>query len=430
MNATPSSRLPAARSIAERASTAPSTSAEALRRSLAACTAEGLAAEVVGACFGPAVVTAWGIELGASPLLLGVLWGLPHFGHVFQLPAAWVTSWFGRKRVAVAVQALARQVTLPIAALPFVDLSIDTKRALLVALFALSSLLSVIGHNAWLAWMGDLVPARSRGTYFGRRTAVCTAVGMVATLVVASSLDTGRNNTLLGPVLSVVLVARSIAGAMTTAFMARQHDPPHVDRAPRLADVALPLADRAYRRLLAYGATWGVATGLTASISAVLTLRALGLGFSGIAIYATTVALLRVVTTPLWGRTLDRIGGRPVLVLCSLGAALSSLSWVGVSYGLPWLIALDALATGLLLGGQELAFFTLPLATAPRDRRPLFAAASLTVSGVAYGGSSILGGLLAGSMSISTLLLLSTGWRLAAAFFAARLRCPPGRSSA
>jgi hypothetical protein len=424
MNERSSSCLSASQEFVSRPSTIeePVSSAKRLRTSLAACSAEGLAAEIVSVCFGPAVIAAWGLELGASPLLLGVLWGLPHFGQVFQLPAAWVTTIFGRKRVAVTLQALARQVTLPIAALPFVDVSIDTKCTLLIALFGLSSLLSVVGHNAWLAWMGDLVPEQVRGVYFGRRTAMCTAVGAPASLALASLLDTGRAHTLLGPVLAAVLVTRSLAGAMTTAFMSRQHDPPRTETPPRLADVTLPLADRAYRRLLAYGAAWGIATGLTASISAVLTLRALGLGFSGIAIYAATVALLRVVTTPLWGRTLDRIGGRRVLVLCSFGAALSSLSWLGVSWGLPWLIGIDALVSGLLLGGQELAFFTLPLAAAPSDRRPLFVAASLTVSGVAYGLSSVAGGVLAGSLSLSTLLLFSTSWRLIAAIVAYRLR--------
>jgi hypothetical protein len=392
-----------------------------LRSSLVACSAEGLVSEVVGACFGPAVVAAWGVELGASPLLLGVLWGLPHFGQVFQLPASWVTSFWGRKRVAVVVQALARQVTLPIAVLPFVDLSVAWKRAILLTLFGLSSVLSVIGHNAWLAWMGDLVPERMRGAYFGRRAAMCTAVGMGATLAVGSSLDTGHAHTLLGPVLAGVLVARSLAGAVTTALMSKQHDLPRKERPLRLVDVLLPLTDKRHRGLLTYGAAWGIATGLTASTSAVLTLRALGLGFSGLAMYAAVVALLRIVTTPFWGRTLDRIGGHPVLVLCSIGVALSSFSWMGAASGAPWLICVDALVSGLLLGGQELAIFTLPLSTAPSERRPLFAATSVMVSGVAYGLASIAGGMLIGSLSLSTMLLLSTGWRLAAAVVALRL---------
>jgi hypothetical protein len=43
------------------------------------------------------------------------------------------------------------------------------------------------------------------------------------------------------------------------------------------------------------------------------------------------------------------------------------------------------------------------------------------VGGVAYGLASIVGGMLVGSLSLLTLLLLSTGWRLAAAFVALRL---------
>jgi hypothetical protein len=398
-----------------------------LRASLAACSAEGLAAEVVGACFGGAVLTAWGVELGASPILLGVLWGLPHFGQVFQLPASWVTTYFGRKRVAVVMHAIARQITLPIAALPFVQMSIDAKRAILVTLFALSSLLSVLGHNAWLAWMGDLVPARVRGAYFGRRTAMCTAIATIASLAVASALDAGRVHALLGPVLGAVLVARSIAGALTTFLMLRQHDSTREERPPALADVALPMADPAYRKLLAYRAAWGVATGLTASIAAVFTLKALGLGFFGVAVYAAIVAVLRVITTPLWGRALDRVGGRPVLVACSFGAALSSLSWVGATTGAAWLIGVDALVCGLLLGGQELAVFTLPLAAAPSERRPLFAAASVMVGGVAYGLSSVAGGVLAGALSVRTLLLLSAACRMIATLLATRLEEPRAR---
>ncbi|HVH45768.1 MAG TPA: MFS transporter [Labilithrix sp.] len=398
-----------------------------LRTSLAACSAEGLAAEVVGACFGNAVVTAWGVAVGASPLLLGVLWGLPHFGQVFQLPASWVTSRFGRKRVAVVMHSLARQITLPIAVLPFVDASIDVKRAVLVTLFALSSLLSVIGHNAWLAWMGDLVPARVRGAYFGRRTAMCTAVATVASLAIAFALDAGRVHSVLGKVLAATIVGRSLAGAVTTVLMLQQHDPSGRNVTPALRDLTLPITDRAYRKLLAYRGAWGIATGLTASLSAVFTLRALGLGFFGVAMYAAVVAVLRVFTTPLWGRALDRAGARPVLVACTLGAALSTLAWVGATAGSAWLIAIDALVCGLLLGGQELAVFTLPLASAPSERRPVFAAASVMVGGVAYGLSSVAGGALAGSMSVRTLLVLSSACRLLATVLATRLEEPRAR---
>jgi hypothetical protein len=392
----------------------PSHERGSLRASLAACSAEGLAAEVVGACFGNAALTAWALELGASPLLLGVLWGLPYFGQVFQIPALWVTSHLGRKRAAVLAHSLARQITLPIAALPFVDVPVDAKRAIVVGLFALSSLLSVLGHNAWLAWMGELVPARIRGAYFGRRTAMCAIAATLASLAIGSALDAGRLHASLGYVLAGILVVRSVAGALTTVLMLRQHDPVAVAATPRVRDFAVPIADRAFRKLLGYRAAWGVATGLGASLSAVFMLRALGLGFVGVGLYSAGVAALRVVTTPLWGRMLDRAGGRRVLVACSAGAAVSSLAWVFATRGSAWLIAVDALLSGLLLGGQELAVFTLPLAAAPSARRPLYAATSVMIGGVAYGLASVGAGALADVVSLRTILVASAVWRVLA----------------
>lgn len=370
-------------------------------------------AEIAAACFGNAVLTAWAVELGASPLLLGVLWGLPYFGQIFQVPALWVTSHLGRKRAAVLTHALARQVTLPIAVVPFLSVSIDTKRTVVVGLFALSSLLAVLGHNAWLAWMGELVPARVRGAYFGRRTAVCAVAATLASVVIASTLDTGMHHRSLGFVLAAIVVARSLAGAVATVLMLRQHDSASPPVPPRIEDFVQPLADRAFRKLLAYRAAWGIATGIGASMSAIYMLHSLGLGFVGVAMYSAGVAFLRVTTTA-WGRMLDRAGGRRVLVACSFGAAVSSLAWVFATESSAWLIAVDAIVSGLLLGGQELAVFTLPLAAAPKGKAPLYAATSVMVGGVAYGGASIAAGALADAVSFRTIILASIVWRVVA----------------
>jgi hypothetical protein len=389
-----------------------------LRRSLIACTEEGLLAEVVSACFGNAVLAAWAVELGASPILVGVLWGLPYFGQVLQIPALWVTSRLGRKRACVLTNAIARQVMLPVAILPFVDVSLDAKRSLVAGAFAISSFLSILGNNAWLAWMGDLVPGPVRGAYFGRRAALCAVVATVAALAVGVALDLGRLHAHLGLVLAAILVVRSVAGAWTTVLMLRQHDPDGEAPPPCLRDVARPIAERAYRRLLAYRGAWGVATGLGASLSALYVLRTLGLGFFGVAVYSALVAALRVVTTPLWGRTLDRAGARPVLVMCSFGAAVSSFAWVLATHGSVWLIGVDAVVSGLLLSGQELAVFTLPLAAAPSRSRPIYAATSVMVGGVAYGGASVLAGLAAEVVSARTVFVAGAIWRLVAAIVA------------
>src|SRR5262245_13699951 len=69
-----------------------------LRRSLRACTAEGLVTEVIGACAGGAVLTGWAIHLHASALVTGLVVALPHMAQLLQLPAAWCTARLGHRR--------------------------------------------------------------------------------------------------------------------------------------------------------------------------------------------------------------------------------------------------------------------------------------------------------------------------------------------
>jgi len=92
-----------------------------LRRSLRASTAEGFGAELVNAFAGPTILTGWALHLGATPLQVGALGALPQLAQLVQLPSAWATALFGRRRVAIAAVGLARQALLPLALLPFLN---------------------------------------------------------------------------------------------------------------------------------------------------------------------------------------------------------------------------------------------------------------------------------------------------------------------
>jgi hypothetical protein len=117
-----------------------------------------------------------------------------------------------------------------------------------------------------------------------------------------------------------------------------------------------------------------------------------------------------------------------VLVACSVGVTASSLTWVFVTKEWAWLIAVDALVSGLLLGGQELAVFTLPLAAAESARRPLYAAASVMVGGVAYGAASVAAGALADAISLRTILIAAAVWRMVASVVATAVEDAPRRA--
>jgi MFS family permease len=405
-----------------------------LRRSMRYSTVEGMFCEVFNACAGPTVLTGFALWLGAAPIEAALLGQMPTVAQLVQVPAAWVTSAFGRRRTAVVAVGLSRQALLPLAALPFLPIAHGPARAILVGFAALSGALGVVANNAWTAWMGDLVPARIRGRYFGRRTAICVLGGMVGSLAAGRFLDVAARRAVSGQALATLAVLGSVVGALTTWLMARQHEPAGETGTPPHAAAALrPLRDPAVRPFLAYHMAWNAAVGLGGGFYAFHLLQNLRVGFTVVALQAAGVSALRIFFAPLWGRAIDRLGTRPVLAACSFGIAVQPLVWILVTPQNLWPLALDAALGGVFWGGYYLAAFAAPLAMAPRRERPFYLAAFAMAGGIATAAATALGGVAAAALparfsamghvgyGLHVLFLASAGGRLASAFLALRI---------
>jgi MFS family permease len=416
-----------------------------LRRTLRASTAEGFGAELVNACAGPTILAGWAIHLGATPLEVGALGALPYLAQLVQLPSAWVTAAFGRRRVAIVAVALSRQALLPLALAPLLHLDAAAVRALLLAVAAGAAVLGVLGNNAWTAWMGELVPEGLRGRYFGRRTALCTFGGTIAGVGVARFLDavSARGGAELG--LSALAGAACLFGVATTILMSRQHDlsggPPASLARPPARIALLPLRDAAARPLLAYQIAWNASVGVGGGFYTFHLLHNLRASFTVVALSTAIGAAAKILAVPLWGRALDRFGARPVLAACSFGAAALPLIWLTASPVFLWPVALDAIVGGVAWSGHGLASFSLPLAVAPRRDRPFYLATFAMAGGAAYAVATWAGGGLAaalpravatlgvsGGHGLEALFVLSAVGRLASAFLALRITEEGARS--
>jgi MFS family permease len=390
----------------------------------------------VNACAGGAIFTGWALYLHASAALTGLIVALPQMAQLVQLPAAWSTARLGHKRAAVALVAASRQVMLPLVALPF--LHERTGRTVLLAVVTVASVLAILGNNAWTTWMGELVPRRIRGRYFGRRTALCTIANASASAAAGLLLDWARPRGLAGIALAALQLCACASGVATTLLMLRQHDPaPARDPAPpRLATALAPFRDPAVRGLLRYVVTWNLAVGLAGSFFALHMLKNLRMGFALVALHGATLAVARVLTAPLWGRLIDRLGARPVLIACGLGVSAVPLIWLFPTPEFLWPLALDAVMAGALWGGHNLAMFVLPLTTTPARGRPSYIAAVAAAGGFAFTVATACGGLLSQCVpdrftlrghpfwSLQVLFLLSALLRFGAAATAFRIREP------
>jgi MFS family permease len=412
------------------------------RRSLQISTLEGIAAELVGACVTGGVLTAWALYLDLSPVLIGVLGALPFAAQLAQLPCAWVTQLHGSKRIAVAALRASRSLPLLLATLPFVPLPLAAKQIALLVFAGLWAVLGVAGNNAWTTWMAALVPEAVRGRYFGLRTAFCAAGSALGALGAGLVLDASRTRGSAGGTLCALSIASFAFGIVTLELLKRQGDGRVVALPrPRIRDFSRAWTDLRVRRALAFHAAWAAASGLaTPAFYNIHMVGNLHSGFALLSVYNSALAVVRIVTAPLWGRAIDRAGSKPVLLACCFGLSLSPLLWLAAKDGMLWPIAVDAIFCGALLAGQSLASFSLPLAVSSVESRSFQLAGFATAAGAATAVASIAGGalvlalpdhvvLFGASARASQLLFLGSGaLRLGAAALALRIEEPGART--
>lgn len=403
--------------------------------------AEGILAEVVTATAGGAVLMGWALYLRCSPELIGILGALPFASQLVQLPSAWLSCVAGYRRVAIFAVAASRQVLWVLVALPFLPLSLEGMRAALMAVAVVSAFLGMVGNNAWVAWMGELVPLRLRGRYFGRRTALCTLGGTLASLAAGFGLDFAQAGDAAGIALSALAAVAAGSGIATTILMRRQHQPtPEGGRAPFHPRLALqPLADPDARRIIWFQVGWNGAIGLSSAFFAVHMLQNLGMGFALMAAYNAALAGIRILTGPLWGRIIDRVGARAVVVFCSFGVSVIPILWLFPQPGFLLPLALEVIVSGTLWGGHGLASFALPLDLSPRQNRQFYVATFASAGGVAFAASAALGGVIVGALpverfafghhwyAIHAVFVISAACRFLTAYLSLRIRDPAGR---
>lgn len=400
-----------------------------------------MVAEIITACVGGAMITAWGLHLNCSPALIGILNSLNFMSQFVQFPAAWLTSTFGHRRICISIVTLSRFSLLGLALLPLLPLSLHGKQLTLVAVSAVYAVLSVAGNNAWVAWMGDLVPSSIRGRYFGRRTALCTLGGTIASVGAGFLLDRARATNMEGIGLAVLALLSVISGAVCLYLMMQQHDPGHERTAKFDLSVALkPFKDHSARRLLAYQAFWNIGLGFSAGYFTLHSVKNLGMGFTLMALHAAAMSAVRILFAPIWGRVVDRIGARPVLLACSFGMSCIPLIWLFPRPDNLWPLVADVFWTGIVWSGHAVAAFHLPLTVAPRKDRAWYLAAFATVGGLFYAASSAVGGTLLSSLpqtlqvggfllfNVHVVFLVSATLRLVASTMSVRIVEPGAQS--
>jgi MFS family permease len=340
--------------------------------------------------------------LGARDLQVGILSALPHLANLSQLTASFLLEQTGKRRaLALLTSGLSRLVWLGIVLLPlglFHSLS-DLRIWVMVAIVALSSLFVAMNNTAWLSWLGDLIPARLRGRYFGRRNMIIAAVGMSIPLAASAFIDAWQG-WFTSQAVGGFLIVFGVGIACGLAALAVQWRVPDIPLTPSqgtdfFSRLSLPLRDTNFRRFIGFHLCWGWSVNLASPFFVVYMLQELHLSYTFITVLASLTALSNLVGMRFWGQMTDRFSAKPVSLLGGLGAALIPGLWLTTLVFPLWgVLPVVHVMSGFSWSAFNLNVNTLLLALAPTRERSIYLSVYAALTGLSAAAAPIVGGLL------------------------------------
>lgn len=367
-------------------------------------------ASVSGAFSGGVILVAFALQLGASPLQIGLLAAIPFMAQALQLPATLLIERLRlRRRIGVLAITAARIVVLSMAALPLLGSQSLALRFLIVAQVAISTL-NAVGGCAVNSWLHQLIPHARLGQFFSRRLFFGTALACVATLAAGELVDHAPGGDPMRA-FALAFVLAGLAGFISSWHLGRAPEPVMAPAGPGgglRERLARPFADKNFRRLLVFLAAWIIASNLTAPFLTVYLIEQRGYAVATVTSLWVTSQVSNALTLYLWGSLSDRLSNKGVLAVvlpvhfaCVLALvfvdALRDPQWqLGTLYGIH-------LVMGVATGGIALATGNLGLKLAPQGEGTVYLAAIGLASAAAGGLAPIVAGGLAEAFQTSEL---------------------------
>lgn len=259
------------------------------------------------------------------------------------------------------------------------------------------AMLRSLGVAGWFPIIDDNVPADSRGRFFARlRTSW-------QLMFVACSLTVG---VILGPaptlgrfqLLFAVAFAASLAMALGIMTIPEK---PLVTRSGQPAFwrmLGTPFRDGPFVAFVTFGVLYNLALSMPGPSAVRCMKHTLGAGDNFVVWMDTLASIGAAATLPLWGRFVDRFGGRPIFTLLLPPLALVNLLWLAASPSLthwPHLIGIYAVLHGVLVFGISVGITDIMLGGAREGHRSAYINIAFVANTLAVGVGPFLGAAIA-----------------------------------
>ena len=397
-----------------------------LKRGLSYIIRDGLATQAMVTLTSGIFLVAFGLQLGASNTVIGLLAAIPPLAELIQVPAISVVERVRNRRlVCVGASIIARLFWVVIALIPFLFGPAAAVPVLIISL-AMYGSISSFSHCSWNSWMRDLVPQNILGSFFSRRMALSLALGSALSLAAGLLIDIIQKNPEFpaGTAYSIIFLGGFIAGLFGIYYISRIPEPlmRSAPGVPLLSQIRSAFRDDNFTRLIAFLGSWNFAVNLAAPFFTVYLLVMLGFDITIVIILAVISQASSVFSYPMWGGIADRYSNKsvlrvagPLFMVCILGWTFTTLPDRHL-LTIPLLIILHILM-GISTAGVTLGAANIGLKLAPAGSATAYLASISITNSLAAGIAPIIGGMFVDSFK-ATELSLTLNWKSPQAEFA------------
>jgi len=353
---------------------------------------EGIANSIkVGA--GESYLTPYAIALGASSVQVGFLKSIPQLvGSLSQLFSTSITEYMKtRKRmitIGVFFQAL---MFLPIIYVFF----ITQQRVWFLILFVMIYwMLGSITVPAWNSWLGDIVPDRIKGKYFGKRNSITKLTSFASMLIAGLLLQFFSNiNWMIGFTLifSVAMISRLVG----SWYVHRINEPKyHFPKESKFSfiDFIKRMKKTNYGIFVIYLCLMSFSVQIFSPYSVVYLLKDLKFNYLTYTIVIAASTLSSFLFMPIWGKYIDVFGNKKIITLTGYLIPLVPILWL-ISKN-PFYLMFAEVFSGFAWSGFHLATFNFVFDTVSRSKRVRCVSYYNVLNGVAIFFGASLGGFL------------------------------------
>jgi len=378
-------------------------SEQEVQRGLKLVIGDGLAAEAMTTLTGGAFLVAMALLLGASNFQIGLLASMPTFTHASQLISIWLVRRYNNRRAVAVLCSLLARLPLLITGCIALFLPGSASIELIIFFLVFYYFFGSVAGPSWNSWIKDLVPEKSMGAYFSRRSSYTQALNVVLSLSVALLVDYIKRYYPQYELrtYATMFIAGGVIGITGGIILSMAPEPQsYLARENIFKLLKRPLQNRNFRNLLVFNSAWVFALNIATPFFTVFMMKSLGLSLSYIIGLSIVSQLCSIFTVRIWGLFADRYSNKTIIAISAPLYIGCFVAWcfVGIYsrlYANLVLLAIIHIVTGISTAGINLSLTNIGLKLAPRDDAVVYLSAKNIITSIFSSIAPLIGGILA-----------------------------------